>query len=163
MNKKLHIFFAFFCVTISLLAQDKNIIEDLNMPKKDQGNVKVFQDESIQVSIGTYQSATDALKIIDWNTVTDFVMVKGFKVQVFSGNNQQQSKREAEYRRSQVKELYPEAEAVITYKSPMWRLRVGNFQTREEADVMLKELKKSFPTFGREMYIVPDNVKRPIY
>jgi len=51
---------------------------------------------------------------------------------------------------------------VVLFDSPFWRLRVGNFATREEAEEVMEELKKTFPSFGKEMYIVVDEVKIPI-
>jgi hypothetical protein len=41
-------------------------------------------------------------------------------------------------------------------------LRVGNFKTRTEAEEAMQELRGSFPSFGKEMYIVVDEVKIPI-
>ncbi|HRU13054.1 MAG TPA: SPOR domain-containing protein [Dysgonamonadaceae bacterium] len=53
-------------------------------------------------------------------------------------------------------------ETVVLFDSPFWRLRVGNFKTREEAEQVLDELRTAFPSFGKEMYIVTDEVKIPV-
>ena len=39
---------------------------------------------------------------------------------------------------------------------------IGNFKTREEATAMLNDMRKTFPAFGREMYVVIDEVKIPL-
>ena len=46
----------------------------------------------------------------------------------------------------------------IGYKAPSWRLRVGDFRTRDEAEEMLKQLKKAFPAYSRELTIVVDRI-----
>lgn len=160
-----------FCLFISIIgffnitnAQDvKSIINDLNTSKSGQGKVRVLQDESIDGLLGNYF-------VIDSTSVTNrftdnssYVRTKGYKIQVFSGNNQAKSKIEAQEKYTAVKEAFPEYEAVITYNEPFWRVRVGNFITRDGADIVLKELRKKFPSFGKEMTIVEDMIKRPSF
>ena len=88
--------------------------------------------------------------------------MRGFKIQAFSGNNQRTSKNEANTKQRLIDEAFPEYETVVTFESPFWRLRVGNFRTRDEATHVLNEMKKTFPSFGKEMYIVIDEVKIPV-
>jgi len=143
---------------------EKRIVDEINSSKWGQGNVKVMQDEAVQGILAIHQvstvDTTKMLGVIDPNA--EFVRVKGFKIQAYSGNNQQRSKREANVRQSQIKDRYSELEATVTFHSPFWRLRVGNFLKKEDAEQVLKEMKKTFPSFGREMYVVPDVVKRPV-
>lgn len=91
-----------------------------------------------------------------------FHRLRGFKVQAFSGNNQRTSKDEAHRKQAQISAAFPEHEAVVLFESPFWRLRVGNFATREEAEEVMQELRQRFPSFGKEMFIVVDEVKIPI-
>ena len=71
-------------------------------------------------------------------------------------------KNEAYYKQGLINTSFPEQETVVTFDSPFWRLRVGNFKTREEATAMLNDMRKTFPAFGREMYVVIDEVKIPL-
>jgi len=165
MKKTLHLFLVLCFCTFTAFAQsgDKTIIEDLNSPKLGQGKIKVMQDETIEGIVAVRQAGnvadtTKALGVID--PTAEYTKVKGYKIQVFSGNNQQQSKREAEYKQSQVRGAYPDMETTVSFHSPFWRLRVGNFLKREDAEAVLKEMKSTFPSFGREMYVVSDVVKR---
>lgn len=167
MKKSLYIFLVLSLLSSFAFAQDgnKTIIDELNSSKWGQGNVKVMQDEAIDNILGVRHIATavDTAKTtgaIDPNA--NFTKVRGFKIQVFSGNNQQRSKREAESKQAQVKSAFPDLETVVSFQSPFWRLRVGNFLTREDANTVLKEMKQTFPGFGREMYIVPDVVKKEV-
>ncbi|WP_029906327.1 SPOR domain-containing protein [Prevotella sp. 10(H)] len=170
MKKSLYIFLVLSLISGFAVAQNGNrtIIDDLNTSKWGQGNVKVMQDEAVQNVLGIRQTAAviapDTTKTIGAiDPAANFTKVKGFKIQVFSGNNQQRSKREAESKQAQVRTQFPELESVVSFVSPFWRLRVGNFLTREDANTMLKEMKKAFPGFGREMYVVDDVVKRPVH
>lgn len=166
MKKSLYIFLVLCLFSGFALAQDDNktIIDELNSSRWGQGNIKVMQDEAIQNILGVRQvtviDTTKTLGVID--PMVNFTKVRGFKIQVFSGNNQQRSKREAESKQAQVKSAFPELETVVSFQSPFWRLRVGNFTSRADADAVLREMKKTFPAFGREMYIVPDVVKKPV-
>jgi len=87
---------------------------------------------------------------------------ESYKIQAFAGNNQRTSKNEAYRKQTLIQQTFPELETVVLFDSPFWRLRVGNFKTREEAEQVLDELRKAFPSFGKEMYIVTDEVKIPV-
>ncbi|MDR1884083.1 MAG: SPOR domain-containing protein [Prevotella sp.] len=147
-------------------AQDgnKTIIEELNSSKWGQGNIKVMQDEAVQNILGVrHATVADTAKVLGAiDPAANFIKVKGFKIQIFSGNNQQHSKREAESKQALVKSAFPELETVVDFPSPFWRLRAGNFVSREDAEEVLKEMKKTFPSFGREMYVVSDVVKKAV-
>ncbi|MBD8387044.1 SPOR domain-containing protein [Dysgonomonas sp. BGC7] len=164
MKKGFYFLFVLTLISISSFAQseERSIIEELNSSKWGQGNVKVLQDEAINGLLGIRQETDTTKKFGHVDPNAEFVRVKGFKIQVFSGNNQQRSKREAESKQAQVRSAFPELETVVSFHSPFWRLRVGNFLKSDEAEAVLKEMKKTFPSFGREMYVVPDVVKRPV-
>ncbi|MDR1516952.1 MAG: hypothetical protein LBS52_02440 [Dysgonamonadaceae bacterium] len=38
-------------------------------------------------------------------------------------------------------------------------MRVGNFKSREDAEAMMSQMRQKLPSFGREMYIVRDEVR----
>jgi len=70
--------------------------------------------------------------------------VDGFRVQVFfdSGNN---SKRAAQTAREKFMEGYPEVGAYLTFNSPYYRVRVGDFRTKLEAEGFLFQLATAYP------------------
>lgn len=154
MKIRKEIIICFALSTSYLSAQDvikSSIIDELNSPKLMQGKVRVMQDESIKNIVAVY-NPNDTIAI-DWGTV-NHVKVNGFKIQVFSGNNQRQSKDEAQSKAGMVRSAYPNQEVTVSYNPPFWRVRVGNFLTRSDAEEVLSEMKKTFPSFGREMYII---------
>lgn len=146
-------------LSISYAQEARSIIKDLNTSKVGQGSVRVLQDESIDGLLGAFYSADSTTSLSRYNDGS-FVRTKGYKIQVFSGNNQAKSKAEAQEKYRAMKGAFPEYEATITYNEPFWRVRVGNFITKDAADIALKEFKKRFPSFGKEMTIVEDMIKR---
>ena len=163
------------CLCFSgVYAQQKaNIVADLNSTKVGQGSVRVYEDESIEGLIGNRILTSIPSTVSNSNgtsisspsstKATAFREIAGYKIQVFSGNDQRRSRREGEYRRSQIESAYPDMETNLTFNPPVWRLRVGNFRTYEEAFQTMTEMKSKFPAFGKEMQIVKARIKVPIY
>lgn len=76
--------------------------------------------------------------------VQDGVIGDRYRIQLFSGDNNQASKVIKEYRA-----MYPEWSSTIVYETPNYKVWVGNFRTSLEADRALTEVKKSFPAAFR--------------
>lgn len=87
-----------------------------------------------------------------------FVKLPGYRIQAFSGN-QPQSRSEAESKARNVRNIFPDVPTYVIYKAPIWRLRIGDFLTNEEATNFMRELKKKLPSLGKEMYVAPDEIK----
>ncbi len=159
------LFFLSLCLNMSLNAQASRqrneILHELNKHERGKGNVTVYQDESISHILGRPMGPARTIYSNSEGTV-QYYKVRGFKIQAFSGNNQRTSKNEAERKQGLINASFPELETVVLFESPFWRLRVGNFETREAAEESMEQLKKSFPSFGREMYIVVDEVRIPV-
>ncbi|NDV69056.1 SPOR domain-containing protein [Dysgonomonas sp. 25] len=164
MRKLLCTLLALFVGFGCLAAQEsKSIIDDINSPVNGQGRVTVMQDETIDGMLGTYHEV-DSVALAQGLLHTNYTIVKGYKILVFSGNNQSKSKTEAQQKMSQVRNAFPDQEVTMTYEAPFWRVHAGNFITRPEATEILKQMKRKFPSFGKEMYVVDNvNVKRPTY
>ena len=170
MNKLTCIFFILLSCSLSAIAQNKSITDDLNTTKAGQGKVVIYQDDGIKKMVGSKvrnsaqtSGTTDVesqLSVVsDNNSTKTFVKAKGYRIQVYSGSDQKRSKNEAQYRKDAVQSAYPNMDATISYASPVWRVRVGNFKTHEQAQQALSEMKDKLPSFGREMRIVEDVIK----
>ena len=81
--------------------------------------------------------------------ITDMDNPEGrvYRVQVYSGNNQRQSKQEVRTMETQIKRAFPKVGVEPDYQAPFWKLYVGYFQTKEEAIYMLERLRKQFPSY----------------
>ena len=65
--------------------------------------------------------------------------IKGFKIQLFYGNEKKAYEIKDEFT-----DLFPEIPTKIIFSSPEWKVHVGNYNTRLEADHALVEIKKEF-------------------
>lgn len=79
-----------------------------------------------------------------------------YRVQLFSDNRSTTAKAEADRRAARVREVFTDVDVYVTFTSPFWRLRVGNFRSYEDANKILHELKTAFPDMASEMRIVRD-------
>lgn len=70
------------------------------------------------------------------------IVVIGYRVQVFFGND----RKEAYNEQARFNSLYPELATYISYTQPNYRVKVGDFRTRAEAQKLITELRPSFPT-----------------
>ncbi len=82
----------------------------------------------------------------------------GYRVQVFLDNNARTAKNEARTRARNISEQFPHYPTYVVYSSPYWRLRVGNFRTRDDADAAAAELSAAFPAYAREIRVVRDRI-----
>lgn len=131
----------------------EGIVERINSHEPGKGTVLLIQDMAITERIGKPGT----------NRITDnserFVEVNGYRIQVFAGNNQRVSKNEAYNKESEIKSIFPEYSTYVGFTAPFWRLRVGDFQSFQEAQQAISKLRSKFPSYGREMSIVKDKVR----
>ena|SRR5690554_306237 len=164
--------FMIICINFSLDAQvqilnqnnskQKNeILKELNSNKQNSGDVTVYEDESITHILGRPMGPPRTI-YTDAEGSVRYYKMRGYKVQAFSGNNQRTSRDEAYRKQSLINNQFPDLETVVLFESPFWRLRVGNYKSRGEAEEAMRDLKNSFPSFGKEMYVVVDEVKIPV-
>lgn len=132
-----------------------SIIEFLESPKIGQGSIRIFQSPAIRTLVKLRPNSLNTSDITGGYSV-----LSGFKVQVYSGNASN-SKAIAQQRSAMVQGMFPDLETELQYKAPFWRVRAGNFITQVEANEYLNVLKKEFPRYGKEMYVVRATIKIP--
>lgn len=156
----------FFVNALFVKAQEpvqssSTIIEELNSNKLNQGNVTIYQDEAIKGILAKSAPVNQPVYSSGDGTV-QYVKMRGYKIQVFSGNDQVKSKDEANYKERLINNSFEDIETVVFFNSPRWILRAGNFRTRSDANAVMEQLRQQFPNFGKEMYIISDTVKIPL-
>jgi len=67
--------------------------------------------------------------------------LKGFRIQLFYGSEKAAYKIKDEF-----KSLFPDITTKIIFASPQWKVQVGNFTTRLEADKTLVSIKEEYPS-----------------
>ena len=117
----------------SLILASAFIIGAATAATAQQGQVSIVQDEAIPALL---EKKTEMVK--------DGVIGDRYRIQIFSGDNNQASKVIKEYR-----SLYPDWSSTIVFETPNYKVWVGNFRNSLEADRALIEVKKSFPSAFR--------------
>lgn len=143
-----------------LLAQEQfrgqafSIIDALQESVPGKGEVEIKQSSAIRNLLGTRQlNLTDEMQYLE---------ISGFRTQVFSGNLRN-SKDEAFKKEKEIKGLFPELVTYVTYVAPFWRLRIGDYRSHEEAYHTMRLLMDAFPSYAKEMYIVREEIRIPLY
>jgi hypothetical protein len=79
--------------------------------------------------------------------------VPGFRILAVSSNDRNKviEAKSAIYRK------FPELTSYMMYQSPFFRLKVGNFRDRLDAEEYLSGIQELFP--GNKAYVVPDRIE----
>jgi hypothetical protein len=80
-------------------------------------------------------------------------------VQVFSSNNQKTAKNDAFYVEKKLKENFPAQNVQVNYTSPFWKVRIGEFSSREEAQKFREEVISAIPNQRSQIYVISDRSK----
>lgn len=152
----------FFCSVISLKAQllptdSTTTLVSISTHLRSSGKVAVYQDSRLEDLISYHPKAYYANS--RKGKGSDVIITSGYRIRAFSGNNQVTSKNRAYKIEKDIKDVYPDLSTYVIFKSPNWRLLLGNFTTNEEAITTLRELKKNFPEYGREMFVIKDEIE----
>ena len=78
--------------------------------------------------------------------------VAGYRLQVINTSD----RNAAISAKTKIYQLYPELKAYLLYQAPYFRLRVGNFKDKEEAEDYRKSLSREFPN---SVFLVRDTVE----
>ncbi|WP_324719978.1 SPOR domain-containing protein [Salinimicrobium sp. HB62] len=116
-----------FILTIALA------VAGITTSQAQDGQVTIHQDEKIPALL---EKKTEM--------VQDGVIGDRYRIQLFSGDNNEASKVIKEYR-----SLFPEWSSTIVFETPNYKVWVGNFRNSLEADRALLRIKKSFPAAFR--------------
>ncbi len=78
------------------------------------------------------------------------VKVRGFRVQIFAGSNRNQAFSE----QTRFRSMYKDIDTYITYDEPNYRVKVGDFKSRSEANAFMRELRQYFSN----VFVFSENV-----
>ncbi len=132
----------FTFVTLPHLSAQLKVYESM------QKNVVIHADSSINQLI---QDKIDGV-------IREEVQIQGYRVQVFSSNNQQEAKTQAFAVEKLIKDASLGIEIYVTFNPPFWKVRLGDFRTQEEALLLKAELNQKFPQLQAETYVVRDQI-----
>lgn len=87
--------------------------------------------------------------------------IKGYRVQMFRGNLQGDSKKRAREVQGMVLNKFPQMEVDVFYQAPFWRVQIGRYRMRNEAMKAQRILKKEFKDLDGDISIVPTTIGFP--
>jgi len=97
-------------------------------------------------------------KMISWHIRNnrDNNSIEGFRVEIFFSSDVD-AKQKALKKKVEFLSIYPENTVHVKYISPNFRVRVGDFRTKNEALKLYKEIKATYPV----AFIVTDKIDFP--
>lgn len=78
--------------------------------------------------------------------------MSGYRIQVINSND----RNKVFALKAKIYQSYPELKPYLMYQPPFYKLKVGNFKTKEEAEEYRKELAREYPT---GLYVVRDIIE----
>jgi hypothetical protein len=101
---------------------------------QERGKVQVTKDPQIDSLIAK------RLELSKDSRSGSNISVSGYRVQIFSGLERRQAYAE----QAKFKVRFPAYSSYISYVQPNYRVRVGDFRTRLEAEKFMNELKRNY-------------------
>ena len=83
--------------------------------------------------------------------------MEGFRVEIFF-SSQFDALEQSKAHKVKFLSSYPDYEVHILYDAPNFKVRIGDFRTKNEALKLLKEIDRDYPM----AFIVPDKIKFPV-
>ncbi|MEI7727236.1 MAG: SPOR domain-containing protein [Bacteroidota bacterium] len=129
--------FIFLLIRVNtVFAQDQDVTD---------GKTEIIQDSRVDLLVNKHIQINQTLNTMD-----------GFRIQVFSesGNN---SKTKAQSVQSDFQSRFPDIGVYLTFKSPNYRVRIGDFRTKLDVQRFLMALTGDYPN----AFIVADQINLP--
>jgi len=109
--------------------------------------VQIIQDSTVAVLL------EEAI-----NGKRELVEMDGYRVQIYSSNQQQTAKAEALDLESKLKDKIGQT-VYVQYLPPFWKVRLGDFKTYDEAKEYKKLFVAQYPAMMGDTYIVRDKIQ----
>ncbi len=126
---------ALFVILIGLLAFQTGFAQS--------GNVEVIGDAELELLVDKKVSSVDTTDL--W----------GYRIQIYFGSN----RRDAQEKEQSFKARYPDlaSEVYPDYFQPNWKVRVGNFYRKIDAQKLMMKLEREFG----DVFLVRDIIELP--
>jgi hypothetical protein len=109
------------------------------------GKTEIIQDARIDLLVQKHIRINEVINTID-----------GFRIQIFSESGAS-SKTKAQAVHEEFQARYPGVGVYLTFKTPNYRIRTGDFRTKLDAQRFLIELTADYPN----AFIVEDQINLP--
>lgn len=149
MRKSLSIVIGLWGLGVGLICAQETVTTGITILDEMSERVTVYAEDGVNRLL---QDKIDG-------TQREQVQVQGYRVQVFSSNQQQTAKNEAFGVEKAITESGFEAPIYVLYNPPFWKVRIGDFRTQAQAQEMKEEIIRLFPQYKGETYVVKDQIQ----
>jgi len=108
------------------------------------GNVNITQDQRLQTIINNHIAANQERPL------------EGWRVQIYFGNGST-AKAKAESIKKEFLLAYPETEAYLVYDSPYFKVRVGNFRNKLDAEKFKIKIQDDY----EKVFLIEEEIQFP--
>lgn len=117
-----------------------------------ESNVVIVQDQAIDTILSKHIEMNETLLQNEDNYAID-----GFRIQIFeeSGNKSSTQAREV---MAEFSEKFTDIPVYLTWQAPNFKVRVGDFHSRMQAEGFLKKIQRDYPI----AWVIRDKIKYPI-
>jgi hypothetical protein len=154
-----------YILTLCLLAfalagsAQQNIVQSLQTKHRtSDGTVNIHQDAKITELIGNIHSTHSSAQT--GGEERKNLKARGYRVQVYAGNNSRVARNEASAMAARVRGEFPDLPVYTYFQPPRWLCRVGDFRSIEEADATMRRLKAT--GVFKEVSIVREQINIPL-
>ena len=112
----------------------------------DSGSVVVHKDPRVDLLINKQ------IEINEYTTRNARRTAPGYRILVINTND----RSKASDAKTRMYKQFPELQSYLMYQSPFYKLKVGNFRERADAEAYLPEIQRLFPT---GVYVVRDVIE----
>lgn len=138
--KILLIVLCFFSSLVVNAQSDANLAGKLQERTEGEGVITIYDEEGIEELVDIQVEVNERIG-----------GVEGYRIQLYSGSGPA-GKRGALNVKGKFLNNFPGYDADLSFTSPFWRVRVGNYRHKHEALPLLTDLREKFPN----CYIVKD-------
>ena len=114
--------------------------------QSDTPSVVVYKDPRIDLLV------KKQIDINEETTRENRRTASGYRILVVNSND----RKKVFAAKAKIYQLYPELKPYLLYQAPFYKLKVGNFRTKQEAEDYITELSRDFPT---GLFIVRDIIE----
>ena len=119
-----------------ILHQDKSITDLVNGMKKSA--MTPGQRKQVNDTTSLHSPESTALDSLSLGVK---VRINGYRIQVYFGDNSRKGKTEARAAGLRFRNSFPQLPVYVSFVSPHWLCRAGDFRTMEEASEILRQIR----------------------
>lgn len=117
-----------------------------------EGRVVIIQDKLVDTVLYQYEALR--LRIME---NPDNKAIPGYRIQIFFDSGINSSDR-AKQARDEFQFRFPDILAYVSWKAPNYRVRVGDFKNRLEAEKVLQQIINDYPN----AWVIKDEINFPL-